>query len=492
MDFFKSMLSDDPEPENMDVHRKSDTDRRPNQSPKHQEVGGAEEEFTNLNLTSSVEVTGGGSGSGVDGGGGGGLWSFGDLVKTITTRSESVLETYRRDLKEFGSGLRKESDLFREVASRAVKELPSSIEVGASAIDGVLKSTADIISQGKEALLEPSDFDDSDASESVQNHSSLNSRGYSRFDSQLNAIQTDARTYCVDPDDIDDYSNWKLGFLIDEKESEIEKLIGDNGSMDSIYRKLVPNEVDDGSFWCRYFYRVHKLKQQEDMRANLVRRSLTADDEEELSWDVDEDEDEEKQEPNQVKSNVSNITDSSQIEKKQNPIHESETISSNVAAAAAADDDLEKKTDSVGVNKNNTEDSGPSGDHKVESMPRSDEKDLDRSENGVGEDLEKNPGVASADKNINVDDLKHIGDVSDENVESVPKANENRGSSLQEDEDIEWDEIEDLGEHNEKKISQDDTPKKGDLFKQLNGVEDDEDLSWDIEDDDEPVKAGKQ
>lgn len=438
------------------------------------------------NLPISSAVGGGG------GGGGGGLWSFGDLVKTITTRSESVLETYRRDLKEFGSGLRKESDLFREVASRAVKELPSSIEVGASAIDGVWKSTADIISQGKEALLEPSDFDDSDASESVQNRSSLNSRGYSRFDSQLNAIQTDARTYCVDPDDIDDYNNWKSGFLLDDKESEIDKLIGDNGSIEAIYRKLVPNEVDDGSFWCRYFYRVHKLKQQEDMRANLVRRSLTADDEEELSWDVDEDDEEE---PDQVKSNTSNIKDSSRIETKQNPNHESETVSSNVAAAAA--DDLDKKPNPASVNKNNTEDPGPSGDQKVESVPRSDE-DIDHSENGIDEDLEKNPGVASAesaDKNKTDDQKPSIGDVSDDNVESVPKTNENRGSSLQEEEDIEWDEIEDLGEHDEKKISQDDTRKKGDLLKQLNGVEDDEDLSWDIEDDDdddEPVKAGKQ
>ncbi|XP_024980718.1 BSD domain-containing protein 1 [Cynara cardunculus var. scolymus] len=461
MNFFKSMLSDDTEPENMDGHGNSDTDRRPNQSPKHQEIGRAEEEFTDLNLTSSAEVVGVGGGGG--GGGGGGLWSFGDLVKTITTRSESVLETYRRDLKEFGSGLRKESDLFREVASRAVKELPSSIEVGASAIDGVLKSTADIISQGKEALLEPSDFDDSDASESAQNRSGLNSRGYSRFESQLNAIQTDARTYCVDPEDIDDYSNWKLGFLLDDKESEIEKLIGDNGSIEAIYRKLVPNEVDDGSFWSRYFYRVHKLKQQEDMRANLVRRSLTADDEEELSWDVDDEDEDEDEDEEEKESN-------------QNPIHESEAVSSNVA-----DDDLEKNPNSAIVN-NNT----------AESMPKSNE-DLDHSENVVDKDLEKNTDAAIVDKN-NADDSKPSSrDLPNETVESVPKTKENQGSSSHEEEDIEWDEIEDLGEHDEKRVSQGDSLKNGgDLFKQLNVAEDDEDLSWDIEDDDdEPGKTGK-
>ncbi|THG01518.1 hypothetical protein TEA_027117 [Camellia sinensis var. sinensis] len=89
---------------------------------------------------------------------------FGGLIKTFATRSASVIEPYRRDLKEFGSGLQKETAVFREVASRAVKDLPSSIEVGASvahgslghAIDGVLTSTAEIIAHGQATLLAPS------------------------------------------------------------------------------------------------------------------------------------------------------------------------------------------------------------------------------------------------------------------------------------------------------------------------------------------------
>ncbi|KAJ9543239.1 hypothetical protein OSB04_022946 [Centaurea solstitialis] len=475
MNFFKSMLSDDPEPENM----ADSSDRSTNPPPNHPEP--EEEEFTNLNLnlTPSGEVSGG-SGGGGGNSGGGGLWSFGDLVKTITTRSETVLETYRRDLKEFGSGLRKESDLFREVASRAVKELPSSIEVaGASAIDGVLKSTAEIISQGKEALLlEPSSDDvnvNDSESESVQNHSS---RGYSRFDSQLNAIQTDSRTFCLDPEDLDDYSRWKLEFVLSDKEGEIEKLIGDsnNGAMEGIYRKVVPNEVDDGSFWCRYFYRVHKLKQQEDMRANFVRRSLTADDEEELSWDVDEEDEVEegKEEPSRVKSKV-------ELERKSEMSDDRVKLSEvDLGEKSETGDDQVKSEADLGQK------SETSDDQKVESERKSDE-DLDVSKNGVNEDVEK--------ENNNADDLKPSSSVnlSDEKVESVRKTDENS--------DIEWDEIEDLGEHDEKKVSQggddDDnkTPKNGGLVKPLNdgGEDDDEDLSWgEIEDDDESVKGGKK
>ncbi|KAI3741266.1 hypothetical protein L1987_58937 [Smallanthus sonchifolius] len=97
----------------------------------------------------------------------------------------------------------------------------------------------------------------------------------------------DARAYCEDPEDVDDYNNRKLGFVVGDMRDEIEQLVGENGALEGIYSKIVPNEVDDGTFWFRYFYKVHKLKQQEEMRARLVKRSLSVDDdddEEEFSF----------------------------------------------------------------------------------------------------------------------------------------------------------------------------------------------------------------
>ncbi|KAJ0742894.1 hypothetical protein HanPI659440_Chr10g0369371 [Helianthus annuus] len=94
-----------------------------------------------------------------------------------------------------------------------------------SATDGVLKSTVEIISQGTAVVLEPSDVDDSVNSESVRT-----SRVYKRVESQMNAIQTDVRTYCDDPEDLDEYNKWKLDFVLSDMECEIEKLIGSGGS----------------------------------------------------------------------------------------------------------------------------------------------------------------------------------------------------------------------------------------------------------------------
>ncbi|KAL7599646.1 hypothetical protein Lser_V15G27299 [Lactuca serriola] len=458
MDFFRSILAEDPEPEAPDSYEESDADPRQSQSPKQQETEGDEDDDSNSNVNSSED--------GSAAGGVGGLWTFGDLVKTLTTKSESVFETYRRDLKEFGTGLRKESDLFREVASRAVKELPSSIEVGTSAIDGVLKSTADIIAHGKEALLAASDIDDSDASErhTSSDRSGLHSKRYSRFDTQLNAIQSDMRTYCEDPEDLDDYNKWKLGFVFGDKKDEIEILVGDNGALSGIYPKLVPNEVDDATFWYRYFFKVHKLKQQEDVRAKLVKRSLSVDDEEELSWDVDDDDEEEEEQEqeqtDQSRSKTSKGQDLHNVGKEVSPSDEFKPQSSKIV-----DEDKEMKSNVVSVDK----------------------KIIEESKISTGNVLTVEKAESVDEK---VDDLKvDSGKVKD--CEDKP----NHPSSHEE-EDVEWDEIEDVENNDTKKASHShaDTPNKDELRKRLSTAVDEEDLSWDIEeeeedDDDEPVKT---
>lgn len=56
--------------------------------------------------------------------------------------------------------------------------------------------------------------------------------------------------------------------------------------MEGLYKRI----VDPETFWYRYFYRVHKLQQQDRMGANLMKReNPDDDDEEELSRDVDDD-----------------------------------------------------------------------------------------------------------------------------------------------------------------------------------------------------------
>uniref|UniRef100_A0A6N2NM85 Uncharacterized protein n=1 Tax=Salix viminalis TaxID=40686 RepID=A0A6N2NM85_SALVM len=128
------------------------------------------------------------------------------------------------------------------------------------------KSTAQIISQGRESILASDHDRDLLLSNTDTNRSSLGKQ-YSRFDAQVRALQCDFDTYCSEPEDKEDYEKWKSrGFVIDEEEEEIERLITEMG--------------------------MFKLNQAEEARALLVKRAISGDEEEDLSWDFDDDKEE--------------------------------------------------------------------------------------------------------------------------------------------------------------------------------------------------------
>nr|GMD26851.1 BSD domain-containing protein 1 [Ipomoea batatas]GMD27899.1 BSD domain-containing protein 1 [Ipomoea batatas] len=427
MDFFKSILADDPEPENVQDSKQ----HSPSSSSQKEEN---REETEHVDAPDPSTTASGAS-----------RWSFGGLIQTLASRSESVLETYRRDLEEFGTGLKKETVLFREVASRAVKELPASIEVGASVaqgslgsvgktIDGVFKSTADIISQGKDTLLASSDAE----SETPDTNRSLDSRRYSRFDAQLTAIQNDPASFTEEPEDLEDYRKWKSEFNLNDQRTEFEELIGENGGLEGVYKRLVPSVVDEDTFWCRYFYRVHKLKQQESVRASLVMRAISVDDEEELTWDVDdEDDSDDDDEPNSS---------------------------------------VKSKGEEQGNNQAGNQDSGKITEPV---STKKDELQNDKSSvTGSSENKEKEVEDATLVKSIE---------------KGVPSGKQNdvcEQQPVQEEEDFGWDEIGDIDSGDEKKVTpRGESANIADVRKRLAEDDDDENLSWDIEDDDEPIKA---
>ncbi|KAL3626056.1 hypothetical protein CASFOL_029605 [Castilleja foliolosa] len=381
MNFFKSILVDDPET------FRADNTHEPAPNPPIKQS----HEDRDLNDVHP------------DGNSNADAWSFGGLIKTLSTRSESLIETYRKDLEEFGSGLKKETEIIREVASRAVKDLPASIEAGTSAAHGVLKSTAEIISMETEAS--------GGESEPPMTNEGSNPGRFSWFEAQLSLIQSDLSTYCEEPEDLEEYSKWKLGFRLGEKKDEIKDLIGGNGDLEGAYEKVVPSVVDQETFFCRYFYRVDKLKQQDKVRANLVKRTISVDEDDELSWDVDDE--------------------------------GSNNESMNVRERG--DWDKETKFDEVDEVKSNDK--------------------VDKSES-----VEK---IGSGEK-------------SDVYVKS------NNEVKMEED-DLGWDEIEDTGSDDENKILATGhvvRPNRANPIQKLNVEEDDEDLSWDVEDDDDkPVKS---
>ncbi|GLU07496.1 hypothetical protein SLE2022_244520 [Rubroshorea leprosula] len=468
MNFFKSVFSDDPDPSNSESESESPKQAHPEPDSPPKQSG------SNPNPTSS-------------------RWNFGTLIQTLATRSESVIETYRRDLEEFGTGLKKEI----EVAQGSLGTVGHAIdEFGNS----VLKGTAQIIAQGKEAILAADNESDS-SSDTLNTQRSLNSKRYSRFDAQVRAVQGDINTYSEEPEDLEDYNRWRLGFVLEGKEEEIEGLLEENGEIKNIYKRVVPSSVDHGTFWCRYFYRVFKLKQAEDLRANLVKRAISRKEEEELSWDVDDDEDEEQEDERNVdpKANLKGVENRGSKDHNEIAKEEGEEDSKG----DSSDDKLGTKKDSEQIEtekgKNVVEEpqvaSSAVVEDKEEKMP-----DLKKEDEGsVAESnvnqMEKKDVVDKEDSVLNSAEKVAVGGKADNGESSNGKDSDfsvvSSQPSMPEEEDLGWDEIEDLSSIDDKKVTPDGSlsPKRADLRKRLSAAEEEEDLSWDIEDDDDPAKS---
>ncbi|CAL0316175.1 unnamed protein product [Lupinus luteus] len=489
MNFFKTVFSDDSDPpqsESNDVpHDKrqqhdSDPNSPPQQSP----------------ITDNS---------------GAGAWNFGGLIQTLTSKSESIIEIYRRDLQEFSTGLKKEI----EVAHDSLGTVTHVIDEFGNT---VVKGTAQIISQGKDAILAVDLDSDSDNTNNTPKHGlsnisdkGFNSKQYSRFDAQVRSIQGDASTYTEEPGDLDDYNKWKSEFSLDGRSEEIEGFLRENDAMESVYERIVPNNVDHETFWFRYYYKVYRLKKAEDVRARLVRRMSRED--EDLSWDIEEDDDqddidneESETKPelltnkeiggeskgktvdinSQIGSSGTSLEEGTKILKVEE-VHNAAEEGSKVEKKdnLAQSDELGDKTDRS-VEEPRVEKSGvvhEVGDEKKEANEETD----NASKSEVENDVHKNISAAKSDE-------KEIAEKKTNDAKSANKNNESSNVENQhsapddEEEDLGWDEIEDLSSIDEKKATESGSRSDVDLLKRLSAAEAEEDLSWDIEDDDEPVK----
>ncbi|KAI4349561.1 hypothetical protein L6164_010137 [Bauhinia variegata] len=498
MNFFKSVFSDDPHPS------QSESESLGNE-PKNEDRNDPDRDSSPVDRRSNVSPGSGYSGSA------GGRWDFGGLIKTLSSKSESIIETYRRDLQEFGTGLKTEIEIAQgsfQTVGHAFDEFGNT----------VVKGTAQIISQGKDAILGANLESDSDSSNKSHNYStpkSLNSKRYSRFDAQVSNIQNDASTYCEEPEDLDDYNKWKSEFPLAGKSDEIESFLREYEAIESIYKRVVPNNVDNETFWYRYYYKVYKLKKAEDVRAKIVKR-ISREEEEQLTWDFeddDSDDDDKEEDDGKVKAdlvtnkevaseylgkradaetqngssatsievgskrsnveNASNLGQETKVESKDNVLQSKELGNKNGTSEVESQVESSQPVNERGQ-KSDDVNSG-----SKETVKEASDKALNREGDNT---VEKNDSVAESNEKVIMD--KKADDVKSSNRDNAASHHSSPGE-----EDLGWDEIEDLSSIEEKKPTQCGSPNKIDLRKRLSAAEEEEDLSWDNEDDDEPVKA---
>jgi hypothetical protein len=395
-----------------------------------------------------------------------GGWSFEGLVKTFASRSETVLGGYRRDLQDLGSGLRLETAALRAAAARAASALPGALEAGASAasdrlesvgqaVDDLGAAAAGLLSHANEALRSAeADGEDGDGASRPSDGSasgaswraSLPSKKYTRLEAQVLALRADPATFTEEPEDSEGFARWNSSFSVEETREQIEGVLRESPGLESFVERLVPSVVDYETFWSRYFFAVDKLRQAEDVRTKLVSRAMSKEEDEELSWDVDDD-DEEETNSSDHKEGTNSMVDKKE-EQTAEPVNH-ETEGNGKQEAAVENDSTKDKEVALAAAMDGN------GESSVETL-------TPKLSDGAGPGEKTEAGDSSKE--------------SDFSVVSRPSVEE---------EDLSWEEIEDVGDQDEKKkgssAQSSSANKVEDLRKRLTSMEDEEDLSWDVD-----------
>ncbi|KAH6816516.1 hypothetical protein C2S51_021336 [Perilla frutescens var. frutescens] len=395
-------------------------------------------------------------------------WGFGStLLQSIASKSESLIDNYYKDLQEFSSGFKKETSVIREAASRAVQELPARLESGAAiaqesleavgqAIDNVGSTVSDIIGKdlnfASNDRLDQSDDHDNVGSSTASRDAELNfiannAKPYSRIDAMIRALQCDIRTY-IDEVEESGFSDWELGFRLEERRKEIEGLLDENSAIAEILGEVVPGNVDEEAFWCRYFYRVDKVVKMEEARLRMVKRAISSEGEEELSWDVDDDDDD-CDNGGEYKLKDDELNNKDGEEEKGNKLKDD---GSSTCLASPSSSIMLLKGSKI-MMLDNEDGAGVSGglvdDESLGERSLCHEKE-EASEGKLGSDI----SIISSQRSSHGED------------------------------DLGWDEIEDIRSGDESNVGD----AAVDVGKRVSGAEQDEELTWDIDEDDEPIR----
>lgn len=115
-----------------------------------------------------------------------------------------------------------------------------------------------------------------------------------RFQGLVRDLEVNPDTYCEPPGDLDAFQEWAVGFDLDKLEAKCIALLDRHPAVADLYERVVPNIIEENTFWMRYFFARDALDAREEQRMKLLQRAVggtTGDDDETGGWDDDDDED---------------------------------------------------------------------------------------------------------------------------------------------------------------------------------------------------------
>lgn len=175
--------------------------------------------------------------------------SFWGFVETVKQKSEEIVNIYKEDLSEFSKTIVQDTTI-------VVQEKLADLQLG-------------------------------DASKKDRRSKSASSN-QSQYQARIALLQKDSHTYTDAPNE-HAFEEWASTFNIGAFTETITHLLTSNESVREFHTRLVPAQVSYRDFWCRYYYRMHKLDQEEQRRAALVKSTIESNEDDDFNWDDEDD-----------------------------------------------------------------------------------------------------------------------------------------------------------------------------------------------------------
>ncbi|XP_057253892.1 BSD domain-containing protein 1 [Pezoporus wallicus] len=211
--------------------------------------------------------------------------------QAVKEKSTEALEFMKRDLAEFTQVVQHDTACTIAATASVVKDKLARTEGSSGATEKVRKGISDFLGVISNTFApSPDKTIDCDVITLMATPSGT-TEPYDSAKARLYSLQSDPATYCNEPDGPAELLEaWLSQFNLEEKKGEIAELLATSPSIRALYTKMVPAAVSHSEFWQRYFYKVHRLEQDEARREALKQRAEQSIHREEPSWEEDEEE----------------------------------------------------------------------------------------------------------------------------------------------------------------------------------------------------------
>lgn len=161
---------------------------------------------------------------------------------------------------------------FRSEAAKRLKDIEKAED---AADEALLKFGTNIRNFLREAVTIAPPAEDAQGQPGAVLFESKDSSGKkvvhaTRFDAQLHVIHSSVDSFLRDPVS-PEWEGWRKSFDVDKKTDEIAKDLEKHAELRTAMEKCVPEKVEYGTFWERYYFLRHVIESEEQRRREMLK-----------------------------------------------------------------------------------------------------------------------------------------------------------------------------------------------------------------------------